>query len=685
MADRSSALRDKYRATAHDRLRKVSQLLRQSEPPTAQTISQAMAELHAVKGESSMVGFDAMSQLAHALETYVGLSTSTGDLTHRAVADAIDGLVTIFDQPFSSLVQDPTTEELLSEITAAISSATGEVPTKAKSVEAAEPRQQQEAASAAASGSVNEHEGMTRFTRVDSSRIDGLCDSIADLRLNLGRIESDFGKAMEQLSVGAQSSGLIDLRQRFQSLRQELDEVAAGAWALRLVGVAPHLEEVATYAVDLAQSLGKTVETSVRAAGVELERNVLDALNEPLLHIVRNAIDHGIETAGLRGDKSPTARLTLAAESRGNGVLLLVEDDGVGLDPSIIRARSVALELVPRERAGLLTDSEALDLIFMEKFTQRDVASALSGRGVGLSAARRKVESIGGAIRVESTKGQGTRFEINVPSTLSRERVLLVEIARTLCCIPTRWVLSVIGDPQKVAEAKEKHYIYHDGRLLGVRAVAHWMSLEPGKENWLVAVGIAGRDGVLMVDDVLGERDILRLSADPMLALGERVEASGMLDDGGVVLFLRWAEVLRSTSHRRTSARSAPAPLPKTSTVLVVDDSPVIRDIVSEVLVGVGLKVLTAENGLVAVRILESSPCDLVISDVEMPQLSGLELLEHIRKTNDILPVVILTTRSSPETRHKAASLGANAYIVKSEFRGNVLLDVVRRFVELPT
>ena len=158
-----------------------------------------------------------------------------------------------------------------------------------------------------------------------------------------------------------------------------------------------------------------------------------------------------------------------------------------------------------------------------------------------------------------------------------------------------------------------------------------------------------------------------------------------MLDDGGVVLFLRWAEVLRSTSYRRTRDRGAPAPLPKTRTVLVVDDSPVIRDIVSEVLVGVGLKVLTAENGLVAARILESSACDLVISDVEMPELSGLELLEHIRKVNDTLPVVILTTRSAPETRHKAASLGANAYIVKSEFRGNVLLDVVRRFVELPT
>ena len=685
MADRLGTLRDKYRASTRERLRKVCDLLRSVEGPSDNRVSLALGELHAVKGESSMVGFDVMSRLAHAVETYVSVRRSAGDFAYREVADAIDSLVGIFEQPYAALLQEPAIGELLNEIEAALPNAPSRAPvgTEPSGGQVALP------ASAPATGSEESSESTTesntRYTRVDASRIDGLCDAIADVTLKLGRFETDFVSLTDQLSKFDELRPVLALRQRLESLRREFDGVASSAWALRLVQVAPSLDELANYGFTLAKSLDKDVAIQVHAPGVELERNVLDELNDPLIHMIRNAIDHGIESSGHREGKSSTARLRLSAEMRGASVLILIEDDGVGLDAAVIRERAVALGLVTRERASLLTESESLELIFLDRFTQRDTVTNLSGRGVGLSAARRKVEAIGGAIRVESRKGHGAQFEILVPSTLSRERVLLVEAANTLCCIPARWVLTVVGNSQVVAEAKEKNYLSYQGHLMVVRSIANWMSLEPGSESSLVVVDIASRDGAFLVDRVLGQRDILRLSADPILGSGQRIEASGMLDDGKVVLFLRWAEALRTATERRVPQARGPLPAARASTVLVVDDSPVIRDIVSEVLTGAGLKVVTAENGLTAKRYLESNVCDLVVSDVEMPEMSGLELLEHIRKSNDTLPVIILTTRSSPESRRRAASLGANAYIVKSEFRGNVLLDVVRQFVELAT
>jgi len=683
MADRLDGLRDKYRVAARDRLSRICQLLREAEGPKDVRLTEAMAELHAVKGESSMVGFEAMSRLSHTLESYVAYRRSSAEASYLEVANAVDSLVSVFDQNYAQLTDDPSIEELMSELSAALpaDNMASQAPRRT-----AEPPEHKGAArkpgrESAASPTPDVR---ARYTRIDAKRVDELCDAIAEAILHLGGIEAEFAQVVGLLTHYQNGNRLASLRQKFTSVRSEFNDVAASAWALRLVSVAPRLEELAQYAATLAKSLNKDVQIEVEAGGVELERNVLDELAEPLMHIVRNAIDHGIERPSDRGVKQQVGRLRCSAESRGSSAVLLIEDDGAGLNATAIRDRAVGLGLVSRERASFLADADAFDLIFLENFTQRDVVTAISGRGIGLSAARRKVEAIGGAIRVESTPGQGTRFEILVPSTLSRERVLLVEAANTRCCIPARWAKAVVTDSRAVAEAKSKHYTNYGGRLVVVRSVADWLALPCGNETALVVVEIAGRDGAFLVDRVLGESDILRLSADAMLSLGQRIEASGTTEDGEVVLFLRWAEALRANPHRRGEALESQVKANKSGTVLVVDDSPVIRDIVSELLVNAGLKVLTAENGRFAIQVLNSHSCDLVISDVEMPELSGLELLEHIRKTNDTLPVVMLTTRSSPESRRKAASLGANAYVVKSEFRGSILLDVVRQFVELP-
>jgi chemotaxis protein histidine kinase CheA len=612
----------------------------------------------------------------------------------------------VFDQDFAVLSEDPSIPELLVELVAGLpvevkdhanpgscaksSSAAAETDdTQGTRLEAVENATAKDGPQKAATASVTQA-GMparaprTRYIRVDAARIDSLCDAIADVTLKVGALKAETGRFTVTSDGSSVWAKMVTLHQRIAAIKGEFDDVAASALALRLVSIRPQLEELADYADSLAKTLGKSVRVEVAANDVEVERNVLDELHEPLMHIVRNAIDHGIEHPSARGEKPTTASVRLGAEVRGASVAISVDDDGAGLDAVAIRKRAIALGLVSRERASLLTDGEAMELVFLDGFTQRETAGAISGRGVGLRAAQSKVESLGGAIRIESSHGLGTRFEILVPSTMSRERVLLVEVSGIRCCIPARWATSVINDPAVVSLAKLKRYLTFRGKVTIVRSVAEWMSVVPGAEGSLILVEIGGRDGGLLVDRVLGEQEILRVSADAMLTLIQRVEASGVLDDGEVVLFLRWAEVLRANLVRRQDDQKATAAGATASTVLVVDDSAVIRDIVSEVLIGAGLRVVTAENGREAERLLGTIDCDLVISDVEMPEMSGLELLERIRSINEMLPVVMLTTRSSPESRRKAASLGANAYIVKSEFRGTVLLEVVRRFLEIP-
>jgi CheY-like chemotaxis protein len=221
--------------------------------------------------------------------------------------------------------------------------------------------------------------------------------------------------------------------------------------------------------------------------------------------------------------------------------------------------------------------------------------------------------------------------------------------------------------------------------LVPARPLNAWLGAPREDDTAALVVDIAGRRAALLVARTASEVDLLRTPADPLLSCSTRVAASGILPDGRVTFFLRWGEVLRElaqlSDEQVAVARRTRAHVPR---VLVVDDSPVIRDIIGEVLTAAGMDVKSATDGRTALELMEGEQFDLVVSDIEMPKMDGLELLQAVRQRSAILPVVMLTTRSKPEHRREAALLGANAYIAKSEFHGDTLMEVVRRFVDLP-
>jgi CheY-like chemotaxis protein len=313
--------------------------------------------------------------------------------------------------------------------------------------------------------------------------------------------------------------------------------------------------------------------------------------------------------------------------------------------------------------------------------------SSLSGRGVGLDVVKARAESLGGRVDIHSRMGLGTRFTITLPFTLTKERLMVFDLAGGLYALPTLAIRVVLGwrDLPDATQGTAQ-VVRVEGQPIPLRSLAALLGREPEPCGAALVVMIQDQLYGLLVSSIVGERELLRRPAEPLLARTTAVGASAMMEDGRAVLMLDLIQIARhirrsaAGADMSPSSRLAPNAVPR---VLLVDDSPIIRDMVTEVLVSGGLRVSTASNGEEALRKIEESEPDLVVSDVEMPVMDGFVLLTEIRKRTQRLPVVMLTTRASVQDRQRATTLGANAYVLKSDFKSDVLLEVVQRFVPL--
>jgi two-component system chemotaxis sensor kinase CheA len=694
-----SDLAERTRQASLERVREVRRVLTVGRRPDAAAIDAALRELHAIKGETAMVGLKTLSQLSHALES---LLVSRRAQPSPELGDALDALRVLSEvlaqSSAAELANSSDLEDLIFEVQAAVESTSAPSPAAAGPAVPAARAEAEPAASAAAEPAArpDEPEGAPvrsdkNWARVDARSVDELSESISELAAELDLVRAEVAR---QISAQETTGKQADARQRARAwrsvgeslagLRGRVSQAEERAFSLRLVAVMPLFQELGDHVEGLARGLGKPVRVQLEAQGVSLERSVVDALREPLLHLVRNAIDHGIEEPSARGGKDSVGTICLSTETMGSETVVVVEDDGAGIDVQKLRRRAVETELLSAEQAARLSHEETLDLIFKDGFSQRRKVTELSGRGVGLGAVRRSIENLGGAVRVLGSPNGGTRFELVLPSSMAREKVLLVQAAGMYWGIPSRWVRFVVRDSQMLAAAQKEGFLRSQEGLAVARPLTNWLGARRETDGAAVVVEIAHRRVALLVSDALREVEILRRPSEPVLASAARLAGSGVLGDGGTVFFLRWAEVLREVSQIHDG--SSPVEEQRHTQrprVLVADDSPVIRDIVGDVLCGAGLEVTLAADGRAALELSLAHDFDLVVSDVEMPHMNGLELLQKLRQRSQLLPVVMLTTRSTPEHRREAALLGANAYIAKSEFHGDTLLEVVRRFVRV--
>jgi chemotaxis protein histidine kinase CheA len=497
-----------------------------------------------------------------------------------------------------------------------------------------------------------------------------VCERLSALHADLGRIHAALRPVL---------ANERDTMHDVERLRADLDEIVSSAWALRLAPVHPTLAELGEHALELARDHGKELHIRIDDGGALVERHLLDEVREPLLHLVRNAVDHGIEPVHERGGKAVPAELALSAEGRGDHVVITVADNGRGIDLPRVRAVAIARGLA--DPSIVLSEDAAHELLFVHGFSTRQGATDLSGRGVGLDAVRRRLSSIGGRVSVSNNPGGGTRFAIHIPSTVFRERVLIADVGGALCALPARDVEAVVPIGGGMIESVGNTTLFRY-RGEGIPFLPMPLFRGDAESTRAAIVSHGGRRWAISLPEVVGDIEMLRVPVDAAVASLGPFAASGTLDDGRLVLVVS-LDALLSHPRRAAELLRAPAGDRGRRRVLVVDDSPIVRDLLSELLSSVGLDVRTAGDGAAALQALNERAADLIVCDVEMPIMDGFEFLRQLRDRAERIPVVMVTTRGSVSDRATAAALGADALIVKSEFENAHLLETVRRFVEI--
>jgi len=446
---------------------------------------------------------------------------------------------------------------------------------------------------------------------------------------------------------------------------------------------------------DLARELDKEAELVFSGGELEIDRRILAELKEPLLHIMRNVMDHGIEKAPSRTRRGKPARGRISVTLRlqdANRAELIIADDGRGIDPVQVKETALRLELLTPEAAERLGDEQALQLVFESGFSTSPMITALSGRGVGLAIVRESLERLGGHAAVESRLGHGTTFRLLLPLSFALIRGLQVETGGRVCILPAANVELTARPPRdQIRCVENRDTVLLGGELFSLVSLAGVLGLrERGREEespcqQVVLLQAADKRIAFAVDQVVGVQEVLVKPLGSQLSRVRNVSGATVLGNGSVVPILNINDLVRSAlaspARADLGGGEATRSKPKRLSVLVAEDSITSRTLLKNILESSGFQVATAIDGADALSQLKTGSFDIVISDVEMPRLDGFGLTAAIREDGrwDGLPVVLVTGLESRADRERGIEVGANAYVVKSSFDQSSLIEVIRK------
>ena len=579
-------------------------------------------------------------------------------------------------------------------------------------------------------------EGGERVLRVTAERLNSLLDLsskslVETQRLKpylvsmqrLKRIQSNSARALDtldsqlkamDLSLEAQEA-LADTRRLLSEAQAllaektaELDEFGwqAGqraqvlydtALACRMRPFADVLAGQVRMVRDLGRSLGKQVRLEIEGEKTQVDRDVLEKLEAPLTHLLRNAVDHGIETPEQRvlAGKPAEGLIRLRASHQAGLLVLELSDDGNGVDLERLRGTIVDRHLSPLETALRLSEEELLTFLFLPGFSLRDKVTEVSGRGVGLDAVQHMVRQLRGAVVLEQTAGQGSRFHLEVPLTLSVVRSLVVEVGEEAYAFPLAHIERICDlAPEDIVQLEGRQHFWHEGRHVGLVAASQLLQRPPGQSNdeTLKVVVIRERDAVygIAVERFIGERTLVVLPLDDRLGKVQDISAGALLDDGSVVLIVDVEDMLRSVDKllntgrlERIARRSQQATEAPRKRVLVVDDSLTVRELQRKLLLNRGYEVAVAVDGMDGWNALRSEDFDLLITDIDMPRMDGIELVTLLRRDSRLqsLPVMVVSYKDREEDRRRGLDAGADYYLAKASFHDDALLDAVMELI----
>ncbi|MDD3814248.1 MAG: hybrid sensor histidine kinase/response regulator [Desulfocapsaceae bacterium] len=697
----------------------------------SENINAIFRSAHTIKGSSRMLKLSAITETAHKLEDVLGAlrdgslnyRPELGTLLYRGV-DAIAGMVECLAKSGDGAALPPVDEALCASLAQA---ATGEVSAvvipppsidlasdgRQLTAEPTSPPLATPAPPAATSAPPAQAKLSTSDTvRVRLAKLDELIklmgevvSSHATLRqrlLDLRLLESDASpQHWEQHRARLHHFGQT-LRDDVQNQELLMDELHDKALIMRMLPLAMVFDSAGRVVRDLAHSVGKEVECAVSGAEIELDRQMIDKLSDPIVHLLRNAIDHGLETSAVRlaAGKSSQGHVTLSARQDGGWVVIEVADDGGGVPVEVIREKAVRKGFISAEQAAGLSDQAVVDLIFRPGFSTSAIITDISGRGVGMDVVKQNiVDDLQGEVTVETRLGVGTTFALRLPLSLAVMRVLLVEVNGLPFGFTAQYVDELIRVPhEEMLTVVERNAVIIRNEFVPVVLLADLLHApkrlvkttrsQAGTFDHgmlLVVVRVRNEKLALAVDDLLDERDMVikplpehmrRLTMVSGMVITGRNELVSVLHAPAL---LELARQMRGQASRTEAASHANAG-GAAYRILVVDDSFNTREIEKDVLEAWGYHVTLAEDGMDGLQQARAGTFDAVLTDVEMPTMDGFTLTSMLRQEEKYrdTPIVIITSREKEEDKRRGIEVGADAYIVKGDFDQSSLVDTLR-------
>lgn len=735
-----------YRHEAEERTETMTAglLALERDPGSAVHLESCMRAAHSLKGAARVVGIAAGVDIAHAMESCFVAAQSGALVLDQARIDALLRAVDLLrrvSQGANGEVRsaaEPGAEEVhacLEALQRAASAApagderagaadrrpesatSGEHERRAREAMPAQPLQARQRGSAVrvtaqtldrllglAGESLVESRWLSPFSQslLRLKRLQNeLCGSLDRLRAELASghganqspalLAEAHGRALEcRQFLASRLAELETFDQRVSGLSRRLYE---GALACRMRPFADGLRGLPRMTRDLAQALHKQVRLVIEGQDTQVDRDVLQQLEAPLTHLLRNAIDHGIETPQARLAAGKTAEGTVSVQARHSAgrLLVTVTDDGRGIDLDELRKTVVRRGLADAEAAAGMREAELFEFLLLPGFTLARAVTEISGRGVGLDVVRDLLRHLRGTIHVSSRPGAGAQFQLQLPLTLSVIRSLLVEIAGETYALPLASVGCCLKLPRTavVTLSGQPHFSLRERRigLVSAHRILDTGSNTAAAGDLPVVVlrGGAGELG-LVVDRLIGERDLVVQPLDARLGKIKDVSAGALLEDGTPVLILDVEDVARSIERLSSdgdlaglAASAAASGGAARKRVLVIDDSLTVRELERKLLSQGGYDVEVAVDGVDGWNAIRAGHFDLIVTDVDMPRLDGIELVRLVRQDPRVksLPIMIVSYKDRPEDRSRGLDAGADYYLAKAGFHDQTLLTAV--------
>jgi two-component system sensor histidine kinase and response regulator WspE len=526
--------------------------------------------------------------------------------------------------------------------------------------------------------------------QLPTNEIPATLDSgLSDIAAKLKRCQGTLSGQIDELTEHSTHSVNIAHRLHHEVISNRMQPLSEG-----LIGL-PRLVR------DLSRKLGKTVRLEVIGSETKIDRDIMDKLESPFIHLVTNAIDHGVEDPAQRAKigKPPEATLRITAKHHAGMLVITVADDGRGLNYEALRQKAVDRRMVSAKIAAELTESELAEFLFLPKFTTRESADSTSGRGVGLDIVYNAIREIRGSIELRSIPNHGLTFELHLPLTLSIIRGLMVEINKEPYSLPLVSIDHVIRLSRcDIKEIGNRQYFLSNNKQVYIITAQQALDLRERELNddtlSVIVVSSANTAYGLVVDRFQGIRDLVVQPLNPRLGKLKSISAAAIAEDGTPILILDVNDLRQSMDHLISGDRlqriepqisgQGPSRLKR---ILVVDDSITVREVERKVLSEHGFEVEVAVDGVEAWNLIRNtSPYNLIITDIDMPNMDGIELLVHIKesKEHENIPVIILSYKDREADRTRGLDAGADYYLTKSSFHNQALIEAVEDLIGEP-